>query len=219
MTTHVVLPNVPRPGPAEESRAIERAALRVFAREGCTRARLDTVAAEAGVAESTLLEHYPDRERLLLSVVLNSAASVAAALADIAERRLSTRTDLEADLIAFGRAWQRPLTEFPEHFALVRQLNAEIARLPANVLEVWRSAGPQRAEQALARGLAKVAERGLLDIEDPCRAAGHFVLLVATPVAQRSFHGALPLTDEETDELVTQGVRDFLRLYRSTAAG
>ncbi|WP_240110561.1 TetR/AcrR family transcriptional regulator C-terminal domain-containing protein [Streptomyces sp. MUM 203J] len=221
MTPHPVMLTPPRPGPAEEGRAIERAALKVFAREGCTRTRLDTVAAEAGVSVSTLLEHHRDRDRLLLAVVLNSSASVAAALADIAERQLSGggRTDLEADLVAFGKAWLRPLADFPEHFALVRQLTAEVERLPADVLEVWRSSGPQRAEQSLARALRKVAELGLLDIEDACGAAERFVLLVAGPVAQRSFHGAVPFTDAETDALVTRGVRDFLRLYRPATAG
>ncbi|WP_455360086.1 TetR/AcrR family transcriptional regulator C-terminal domain-containing protein [Streptomyces sp. SYSU K21746] len=217
MTTHTA--PAPRPGSAEEGRTIERAALKVFARDGCTRAGLGTVAAEAGVSESTLLTHFRDRDQLLLSVVLASAAAVAGALSAVAERHLTDVTDLEADLVAFGLAWQQPLLDFPDHFRLVRQIGAEIDRLPAQVIEVWRNVGPQQAQHVLAHHLCQLAERGLLDVEDAGRAAGRFILLVASPVAHRSFHGALPLTDEESHEIVADGVRDFLRLYRPVVGG
>ncbi|MBT2488574.1 TetR/AcrR family transcriptional regulator [Streptomyces sp. ISL-96] len=200
-------------GPAQERRAVVRAARTVFAREGWTHTTIEAIAAEAGV-EQAMVEHYfKDKEQLLLSVLLDSAASVAAALTVVAENHLSQVTDLEQDLTALGRAWLTPLTAFPEHFAIVRHLGGEVTRLPAGVLEMWQTAGPRQAQRELARRLGRIADEGLLDIADTDHAAGRFIQLVAGQIVQRSFHGALPLANFETDALIADGVADFVRLF------
>ncbi len=61
--------------------------------------------------------------------------------------------------------------------------------------------------------LRRLADQGLLDVDDEAKAANHLIQLVASEANQRSFHGAIPLADSEIDELVTDGVRTFLRLY------
>ncbi len=204
-----------------------RAARVVFAREGWVHAQVADVAAESGLDQDTVTHYFQDKERLLLTVLLEGAASVAAALTVVAEDHLAEVTDLERDLVVLGHAWLTPLAAFPEHFAIVRHLGAEVTGWPAGVVEMWRTAGPRQATRELARRLGRLAERGLLDFGDPGeqgsgydpdqaaeRAAERFIQLVAGGVVQRSFHGALPLADYETDALVTAGVADFVRLYR-----
>ncbi|MEU2249804.1 TetR/AcrR family transcriptional regulator [Streptomyces sp. NPDC019224] len=205
-------------GPAEERRDVVRAARTVFARQGWTHTTLDAVAEEAGLETATVAHYFKDKEQLLLSVLLDSAASVAAALTVIAESHLSEVTDLHEDLTALGRAWLTPLTAFPEHFAIVRHISAEVTLLPTGVLEMWQTAGPRQAQRELARRLERLAGAGLLDIADADHAAGRFVQLVAGSVVQRSFHGALPLADFVTEELIADGVSDFVRLFGRTDA-
>ena len=65
----------------------------------------------------------------------------------------------------------------------------------------------------LARHLQQLAEQGLLHIDDADRAAIHFVLLAATEVANRSYHGAIPLPAAEINEIAAAGVRAFLHGY------
>ncbi|MER7519429.1 TetR/AcrR family transcriptional regulator [Streptomyces sp. NPDC126499] len=204
-------------GSAEERRDIVQAARAVFAREGWTHTGLMDIAVECGLDEATVTHYFKDKERLLLAVLLEGAASVAASLTVIAEWHLSEITDLEKDLTELGRAWLTPLSAFPEHFAIVRHLGAEIATWPAGVVEMWRTAGPRQANRELARRLARLAEQGLLAFEDPEHAAERFVQLVAGGVVQRSFHGALPLSDFERDAVISAGVADFIRLYRPGA--
>ncbi|WP_367322385.1 TetR/AcrR family transcriptional regulator [Streptomyces sp. HUAS ZL42] len=204
-------------GSAEERRDIVRAARAVFAREGWTHAGVADIALECGLDQATITHYFQDKERLLLTVLLEGAASVAAALTVIAENHLAEINDLEQDLVALGHAWLTPLAAFPEHFAIVRHLGAEIATWPAGVVEMWRTAGPRQATRELARRLERVADRGLLAFDDSDHAAERFIQLVAGGVVQRSFHGALPLADFETDALVTAGVADFIRLYRPGA--
>jgi AcrR family transcriptional regulator len=201
-------------GSAEERRDIVRAARAVFAREGWTHTSVEDIALESGLDAATITHYFQDTERLLLTVLLEGAASVAAELTVIAENHLAEITDLEKDLAALGRAWLTPLAAFPEHFAIVRHLGAEISTWPAGVVEMWRTAGPRQAERELARRLGRVADKGLLVFDDPDRAAERFIQLVAGGFVQRSFHGALPLADFETDALITAGVADFIRLYQ-----
>ncbi|MER0446344.1 TetR/AcrR family transcriptional regulator [Streptomyces sp. Edi4] len=207
----------PQAGPAEERRDVVRAARAVFAREGWNHTTIEDIAQEAGLEPATVTHYFKDKEQLLLSVLLESAASVAAAGTVIAEDHLADVTDLVADLTALGRAWLTPLADFPEHFAIVRHLGAEATRLPAGVLEMWQTAGPRQAQRELARRLRRLADAGLLDIPDADHAAGRFTQLVAGSVVQRSFHGALPLADFEIDELIAAGVADFVRLFAPAA--
>ncbi|MDX3644655.1 TetR/AcrR family transcriptional regulator [Streptomyces sp. MB09-02B] len=200
-------------GPAQERRAVVRAARTVFAREGWTHTTLEAIAVEAGLEQAAVEQSFTDKEQLLLSVLLDSAATVAAALTAVAENHLGRITDLQGDLTALGRAWLTPLAAFPEHFAIVRHIGAEATRLPAGVLQMWQTAGPRQAQRELARRLGRIADEGLLDIADTDHAAGRFVQLVAGPIVQRSFHGALPLADSETDALIADGVADFVRLF------
>lgn len=51
---------------------ILRAALRIFARDGISRSRIGDIAAEAGMAVSTLYEYYPSKEELAYAVPLHS---------------------------------------------------------------------------------------------------------------------------------------------------
>lgn len=206
-------------GPAEERRDVVRAARTVFARTGWTHTTVELIAAEAGLEPGTVDHYFKDKEQLLLSVLLDSAASVAAALTVVAESHLGdVGEDLESDLHALGRAWLSPLTDFPEHFAIVRHISAEVTGIPAGILEMWQTAGPRQAQRELARRLQRVADEGRLDIADADHAAGRFVHLVAGSVVQRSFHGALQLADFETDALIAGGVEDFVRLFSPESA-
>ncbi|MFM9446580.1 TetR/AcrR family transcriptional regulator [Streptomyces acidiscabies] len=202
-----------RRGMPEKRRAIMRAARAVFGREGYTRAGVDTIALEAGVSNRTIYNHFTDKEQLFQMVAVEGAEQVTAAIAEILERHLRKIVDIREDLIAFGLERVAAVTEFPDHFALVRTIEAEVSRIPTDVLEAWRDVGPLSAHKRLAPYLRRIGERGLLVLDDPERAANHFNLLTITDVNQRTFYGALPLPDAEVNSIVVEGVDTFLRLY------
>src|SRR5450755_2711983 len=118
-------PTRPRRGWADKRDAIATAARIVFGREGYTRASIDAIATKAAVSTRTIYNHFDDKEHLFLTVIKESAAQVADAQIALINQYLDQVTDLEHDLIAFGRAWATSTTAFAEHFALVRQINAE----------------------------------------------------------------------------------------------
>ncbi|MFG6202358.1 TetR/AcrR family transcriptional regulator C-terminal domain-containing protein [Nonomuraea sp. JJY05] len=134
------------------------------------------------------------------------------------DRHLHKIVDLERDLIVFSLDRVAAVTAFPDHFALVRAIEAEVGHIPRPILEAWVAAGPQTGHLRLAPYLRRIAERGLLQIDDADVAAAHLTLLTVTDVNQQTFYGAIPLPQEEVIRLVTAGVRAFLRSYTASAA-
>ncbi|MDH6224834.1 MULTISPECIES: TetR/AcrR family transcriptional regulator [Streptomyces] len=191
--------------------AIVEGATRVFGQEGYARAGIDAIAQEAGVSTRTIYNHFPGgKAELFRTVLLEGSRRVVQAQVDAIDRRLHKVTDLEADLAAFARAWQEPKSLHPEHFAVVRQMQAEAGRLPSGFLETWRANGPDRSRAALAERFRELAEEGWFEAPDPEQAALHFLLLTGTEIGSRTHHGAVPLPEAEREALIAGGVRTFL---------
>ncbi|NYV75844.1 TetR/AcrR family transcriptional regulator [Streptomyces sp. UH6] len=195
----------------DKRQAIVRGAARVFGREGYARAGIDAIAQEAGVSSRTIYNHFPaGKDELFRTVLLEGSRRVVEAQVDAIDRRLHKVTDLEADLVAFARAWLEPKSAHPEHFAVVRQMQAEAGRLPSEFLETWRANGPDRSQAALAERFRELAEEGWFEAPDPEQAALHFVLLTGTEIGSRTHPGATPLPESEREALIAAGVRTFL---------
>lgn len=198
----------PRGGLADKHRAIIAGALTVFARDGYTRASLDAIAASAGVSTRTIYNHFTDKADLFRAVIQDSATQVAADRIAIIERYLHRVIDLEADLVEFGLVFAASMTvEHAEHFALVRQINAEAGHVPYEAIDAWQETGPMRVRRALAERLRALADRGLLRIDDPGRAALQLIQLISAE--NPSYRHPAP-TEEEITEAVTAGVHTFL---------
>ena len=202
----------PRGGLADKRRAILAGALTVLARDGYTRASIDAIAAAAGVSTRTIYNHFADKAELFQTVIQESATRAAEAQIAIIDRHLHKITDLEADLVEFGRALAAPMTaEHAEHFALVRQINAEAGHIPQTAIDTWQQTGPLRVRRELAGHLRQWADQGLLRVENSERAAVHLMLLISA--ADPSYNGAVP-SEQAIDDMVTSGVHVFLHGYR-----
>lgn len=206
----------PRPGVREAKReAIHRAARAVFGRDGYTRTSIDAIATEAGVSTRTIYNHYAGKEQLFSAVLEASAAQVADRfVASVAEVFSREPDDVEALLVGLGTAVAEQRTAFPEHFAMVRQIDAEAEHFPEAVREAWQEAGPRRVSREVSRRLGELAERGLLRVPDPVRTPLHFVVLVTAQETGRSRSAALGEPPVDTGEMVRAGVRAFLDGHR-----
>jgi AcrR family transcriptional regulator len=194
----------------DKRQAVLTGALTVFARDGYARASIDVIAAEAAVSTRTIYNHFQDKAGLFRAVIQHSAARVAAAQLEIIDRHLRKDTDLDADLVDFGLAWRAPMPDYAEHSALVRQVNAEAGHIPQEAIQAWQETGPLAVRRALADRLGAFAADGLLEVDDPLRAALHFSLLISG--ANPSYRGE-SLTADEITEAVTTGVHAFLHGY------
>lgn len=205
-----------RSGRVEKRRAIVLAANRVFGRDGYMRATVESIAREAGVSKKTIYNHFDGKEALFLTAALESTRELSDTITALADRHLRKILDLEADLTEFGVDRAKAIFDAPdEHAAIARTIRAEVTHIPRQVLDSWLEAGPMRSQRDIAARLRSMAERGLIELggggED--RAAELFTLLTFSPIADRTFFGALPMDEDALVELVTDGVRLFLRLH------
>ncbi|MFJ2575350.1 TetR/AcrR family transcriptional regulator [Kitasatospora aureofaciens] len=206
-------------GRPEKRKAITRAATAVFGREGYVRASMDAIAAEAGVSKRTVYNHFADKETLFLSVALESSGELTEKIRDLVDRHLGKIVDLRQDLTDFAVDRARAVLSAGDHGALGRAIRAEVANIPADVLEAWLEAGPVASLRDLAERFEALAGRGLLVVDDPALAAEQFTLLTFHGVAERSFWGAVPVPDEEVGRIAALGVDAFLKIYGAPAAG
>ncbi|BDU00470.1 TetR/AcrR family transcriptional regulator [Nocardia sputorum] len=196
---------------SDKRASILRGARAVFCRDGYARASVDAIARESAVSTRTIYKHFADKKQLFTAVMVDSAAHARASRCAAIEHHLGEMVDLEADLIALGRAFVVGGDE--HHFALVRQIRAEADHIPGAVLDVWLDSGPRAVHAALAEKFAQLAARGVLHLDDPQRAAVHFVLLAAGEANDRTFWGAVTAEPGVVEADVTSGVRAFLRAY------
>ncbi len=160
--------------PAEPTaRALLDAALRVFAEQGVRAARMEDVAAAAGVSRATLYYHFRSREALLEALLLDGVDGLAEAVTGTIEAGGAVE-DVVAAAIRY----------FAEHAGLVRLLVTELWALPE---EPGRLAA--RLEEAVVGPLAdRIAEgiaRGELRHCEPRIAAAALMGQVEAVVGSR----------------------------------
>ncbi|MFO8075652.1 MAG: TetR/AcrR family transcriptional regulator [Egibacteraceae bacterium] len=172
------------------ARALLDAALRVFVEQGVRSARMEDVAAAAGVSRATLYYHFRSREALLEALVLDGVDGLAGAVTGT----IDDGAPVEQVVAAAVRY-------FAEHAGLVRLLVTELWALPE---EPGRLAA--RLEEAvvgpLAARIAEGVERGELRRCDPRIAAAALIGQVEAVVGSRLLRDE-PLTlDVVEPELV-----------------
>jgi TetR/AcrR family transcriptional repressor of mexJK operon len=101
----------------------------------------------------------------------------------------------------------------PPVLQLRRLVIAEADRFPELARGYYQRA-PARALDTLASAFGQLADRGLLHLDDPGLAAGHFAyLILSIPQDQAMFAVAEQFGATELDRFADAGVRVFLAAY------
>jgi TetR/AcrR family transcriptional repressor of mexJK operon len=192
---------------------IQRAALALFTRDGYERTSVDAIAAEAGVSKRTVYNHFGDKENLFLAVVQQTFVWMIGLVEEIVGRHLDDLRDpsaLEPALVDTLLEIARTVTQLPERAALIRLIIAEAGRFPA-LVQPWRNRGT--VTDVISARLLRLADRGLLAIDDPVQATQHLSALTLSQLNTRSLFGALEISDAETESTIRSGVRVYLLAY------
>ena len=192
--------------------AILDAAREAFLAHGFVGASMDEVAARARASKVTVYKHFADKQRLFVAVV-TSAIEEAEDRSRTLVDRLAESTDVERDLRTFARRHVAVVTQ-PHLVRMRRMIIAEATRFP-ELARAWHRTGPERAHATLARHLARLAQRGLLHVDDPLLAAQHLnYLVLSVPVNEAMFTGHdLPYTPEQLQRFADEAVRVFMAAY------
>jgi AcrR family transcriptional regulator len=201
------------PRSVRKRRAIVEAATTVFLRKGYLGTSMDEIAALAGVSKQTVYKHFADKERLFSEIVRSTVDEVAEGVFGEVIR-LEDTGDVEADLRDLAR---RQLTAVMQSrlLRLRRLVIGESGRFP-ELGRTFYERGPARTVATLGTAFERLAQRGVLELDDPLLAAAHFNwLIMSAPLNEAMLLGRdEPPARAELHRYADGGVRVFLAAYR-----
>jgi TetR/AcrR family transcriptional repressor of mexJK operon len=206
-------PAVPkrRAGRLASGGVIRDAAITLFLRKGYLGTSMDEIAAQAGVSKQTIYTHFADKEQLFTDLIRGNTEVVEEFIRAMTAGLADTQ-DLEKDLGELARRYVTSVVQ-PRVVQLRRLVIGESGRFP-EVARTYYQRVPERVISELASSLARLAERGLLRLDDPLLAAGHLAwLILAAPLDRAMFCGDDVFSTAELERFADAGVRVFLAAY------
>jgi len=148
----------------DRMRAIRAAALAVFAAKGFSAARLDDVAAAAGVAKGTIYLYFKSKEDLLEAIVKSTIGVV---LGDVEQMVAASPAPASALLRLIGRAIVTGVLE-PERRQVLHLILSEGARFPA-LADFYHREIISRGISLIRAVIARGVESGEFLSDEPAR--------------------------------------------------
>jgi AcrR family transcriptional regulator len=183
----------------------------VFLELGYERTSMAEIAARVGGSKATLYGYFPSKESLFVAIIQQRAELyVLPALTRLEE---STQEDVRPALQRFGEQFLAYLAT-EEAVATYRVIISEAAH--SDIGRAFFEAGPQRANEVLARYLTGAMSRGQLRKADASVATSHFFALLAHgEMWERYFMREIPaITRAQIRRIVERALDAFLNGYR-----
>jgi TetR/AcrR family transcriptional regulator, mexJK operon transcriptional repressor len=199
-------------------RAVVEAATTLFLRRGYLGTSMDQVAAFAAVSKPTVYKFFGDKEQLFTEIVLGTLDRAGDPFrAEVAS--LARTENLPADLRRLARRYLATVTQ-PVVLQLRRMVIGSSPQLP-DLARAYYERAPEQTIRALAQCFGQLADRGLLQLDDPGVAASHFAFLVLGRALDKSlFCGDNPFSEAELAAQADAGASAFLAAYgRETQKG
>ena len=192
-----------------------QAATKAFVAEGYDGTSMDEIAAKASVSKQTIYKHFSDKDHLFTEIVLATTQQVDHVVGLVANT-LNNSADIAHDLGRLGRTFVDVLM-VEELLQIRRLVIANADRIPG-LGRSWYEQGFGRILAMLASCFRTLAERKLLQIEDPLIAANHFAgMLLWIPMNEAMFMGNESLRQKaELDRYADAAVQAFLAAYGAT---
>ncbi|WP_455273985.1 TetR/AcrR family transcriptional regulator C-terminal domain-containing protein [Rhizobium herbae] len=203
-------------GQCAKRKSILEAAAEVFCRQGFTGASIDEIAAEACVSRQTVYNHYREKENLFTAVVEDVMDRANAMLFTTLATFPEKPDNLEDDLVGFAVRLSHNCICNQDGKFLRKLVQSEGERYP-HLFESWRQYGPGKVGTALAALFARLAHKGLLQIDDFDVAARQFLALVNADLQMNTLFGVTP-TEAELETAARNAVRTFMRAYAPAQA-
>lgn len=199
---------------ARKRRAIMDAARELFLRNGYAATSMDDVAARAEVSKQTVYKHFVDKQRLFTEIITGDISQIDDGRARQLVETMPQTENLEQDLREFARQHLNTVMQ-PHLLRMRRVLIGEADRFP-DLAQAWWDSGPEWSYRLFAGWFEALAQRGLLNVDDPLLAAQHFNWLVLSIPLNKAMSCPIdkPLfSKRELERYADEGVRVFLAAY------
>ena len=203
-------------GHAAKKQAILGAAADAVCRHGFSGACIDDIADRARVSRQTVYNHYGDRNALFSAVVEEVMARANASIFELLASFPEDGTDLEQELVNFLVSLSRNCIVNKDGRFLRKLVQSEGANHP-ELFESWRRHGPLKLTSALGACLARLAAKGVLEIDDFDVAARQLLALGQADIQMQILLGETP-SDAELESAARNAARTFLRAYTPVGA-
>jgi len=198
----------PRSG--RKRQAILEAATTAFLSNGYLGTSMDEIAALAAVSKQTVYKHFADKQRLFSEIVVATVNEAGEPTVGEVENLRDTG-DVEADLRDLARRLLARVMQ-PRLLQLRRVVIGEAGRFP-ELGRTFYELGPGRTVDALAAAFERLADRGVLELDDPQLAAAHFNWLIMSVPLNRAMLFGQDEPPADLDRYADAGVRVFLAAY------
>jgi TetR/AcrR family transcriptional repressor of mexJK operon len=197
---------------ARKRGAIREAATSLFLSKGYLETSMDEVAALAAVSKQTVYKNFADKERLFSEIVLATTDQIDE-MVRLVSATLNETDDVEKDLHELAGQFITTIMR-PEMLRLRRLIIANAERFP-KLGRTWYEQGFERVFATVADRFQRLADQGILRLDDPLLAANHFFgLLLWTPVNRAMFTGDNEeQTEADLERATAAAVRVFLAAY------
>lgn len=198
-------------GHAGKRDSILSAAAEVICRQGFSGACIDDIAERARVSRQTVYNHYGDRNVLFGAVIDDVMARANAAVFELLATFPEAGDNLEAELVDFLVRLNRNCVLNKDGRFLRKLVQTEGARHP-ELFESWRRHGPLKLTSALGGCLARLAAKGVLEIDDFDVAARQLLALGHADIQMQILLGETP-SEAQMESAARNAARTFLRAY------
>ena len=181
--------------------------------DGKVRDLSTVIAADAKVSTRTVYNHFENKDALIHAAIISSAEATAQHQIDIVRRLLDAPDDARRALTEFGLVWATVDSATDVHFAMVRQIRADIAHIPPATIDAWQEAGPLRVRKEIAARFQEMHRAGLLALPAQRGAALTAALQFVQLTAGAADRPGQPMSPTELRRLVGSGVHVFLAAY------
>lgn len=206
-------PGRPRVGEREHREtAVLEAAFDVLVERGYAKATMAAIARRAGASKETLYAWFGDKEGLFAALIRRQADATNAGVQAALEGDDDLRTTLEGFAINMLR-----LLLGPRALAINRAAISELPGAPP-LADVLLREGRLRTGALVERYLARQADRGVLDLDDPAAAFRLLYGLVVQDLQIRALLGEPPPSEPRLRSHARVTVDRFLALTGHTAS-
>ncbi len=207
MSDNTVDPQKKRSVSEQKRLAILEAAKEIFVEQGFLATSMDAVAMKAGVSKRTVYNHFPSKEELFSSIILQLLSYTQ----EIMQQAFDPNRPVRDQLIEIAELKTQLFTN-EDTLPITRLILSETIRDPEKMLNVLSKI--EESEAVFFEFLEQATHKGALKITNPQRAATQFFSLIKGELFWPMIIKGQGLPDDETcQQVIEQAVDIFLSYY------